>query len=686
VRRSVLAVVTALLCCFCVPAAAVAAVAAVPGHGRTETVLAGGWRFHLGDVAGAAAPGFDDGSWSPVSVPHTWNAADGADGGGNYRRDVGWYRTRLAVPAGDRRVFLQFDGANLVTDVYVDGRPAGRHEGGYSGFRFDITALAPAGRTVSVAVAVDNRKNAAVAPLDGDFTLFGGLYRDVKLVVADPVHVDALDYGGPGVSVRQKALTAAAADLEATTRVTNDTAAARRIPVRTVVRDAARRVVAVSAGAVTVGAGSTVPVTSWLRVRDPHRWNGGRDPYLYSVTAEVGGDAVTVPLGLRTFAADPARGFLLNGVPYPLHGVNTQLPSRPGRGAAVSAADVDADYALIAELGANAVRMAHYQHSPREYDLADRLGLVVWTEVPLVGFVTDSPAFTANAETQAHELVRQNANHPSVAMWGLGNEQYVSSPAANAVLAAAQAVFRADDPDRLTTYAHCCLSDTDALAGHADLTGYNRYYGWYVPGAANLGAWADDLHRADPGRRIAVSEYGAGASVRQHEQHPAPPVPGGHWHPEEYQAEVAEASWRAIEARPYLWGSFVWVMFDFASDGRNEGDRPGINDKGLVTDDRLTEKDAFYWYQANWSSRPVLHITSARDSVRTTTTTDVKVYAGTAPVSLSVNGVPLGTRVPGGHIAVWPGVALRPGPNVVQATSVQDGRLHTDTVTWTRQP
>ncbi|RSM38255.1 beta-galactosidase [Amycolatopsis balhimycina DSM 5908] len=648
-------------------------------------MLGGGWRFHLGDVTGAAAPGFDDTSWAPVTVPHTWNAADGADGGGNYRRDVGWYRTRLAVPAGDRRVFLQFDGANLVTDVYVDGRRAGRHEGGYSGFRFDVTALAPAGRTVSVAVAVDNRKNAGVAPLDGDFTLFGGLYRDVKLVVTDPVHVDALDYGGPGVSVRQRALTPAAADLEATTRVTNDTAVPRRIPVRTVVRDAARRVVAVSAGAVTVGAGSTVPVTSALRVRDPHRWNGVRDPSLYSVTAEVGGDAVTVPLGLRTFAADPVRGFLLNGVPYPLHGVNTQLPSRPDRGTAVPAADIDADYALIAELGANAVRMAHYQHSPREYDLADRLGLVVWTEVPLVGFVTDSPAFTANAETQAHELVRQNANHPSVAMWGLGNEQYVSSPAANAVLAAARAVFRADDPDRLTTYAHCCLSDTDALAGHADLTGYNRYYGWYVPGAANLGTWADDLHRADPGRRIAVSEYGAGASVRQHEQHPAPPVPGGHWHPEEYQAEVAETSWRAIEARPYLWGSFVWVMFDFASDGRNEGDRPGINDKGLVTGDRLTAKDAFYWYQANWSSRPVLHITSARDTVRTTATTDVKVYAGTAPVSLCVNGVPLGTRLPGDHIAVWSAVALNPGPNVVQATAVQNGHLHTDTVTWFRQ-
>ncbi len=679
-RRLVIAVVTALLCAFCVPVAT----AAPPGHPRGERVLATGWKFHLGDVPGAAAPEFDDSAWAQVSLPHTWNAADGADGGGNYRRDVGWYRTRLAVPAGDRRVFLQFDGANLVTDVYVGGRHAGRHEGGYSGFRFDITGLVPAGGSVPVAVAVDNRKNADVAPLDGDFTLFGGLYRDVRLVVTDPVHVDALDFGGPGVAVRQKALTPAAAELEATTRVTNDTPVTRRIPVRTVVRDRARRVVAAAATSVTVAPGGTVPVTSALRVRDPHRWNGVRDPYLYSVTAEVGGDAVSVPLGLRTFAVDPARGFLLNGVPYPLHGVNTQLPSRPDRGTAVPDAAIDADYALIAELGANAVRMAHYQHSPREYDLADRLGLVVWTEVPLVGFVTDSAAFTANAETQAHELVRQNTNHPSVAMWGLGNEQYVSSPASNAVLAAAQAVFRADDPDRLTTYAHCCLSDTDPLAGHADLTGYNRYYGWYLPGAANLGKWADDLHRADPDRRISVSEYGAGASVRQHEQHPAPPVPGGHWHPEEYQAEVAEASWRALEARPYLWGSFVWVMFDFASDGRNEGDRPGINDKGLVTDDRVTRKDAFYWYQANWSDRPVLHITSARDTVRTTATTDVKVYAGTAPVSLSVNGVPLGTRVPSDHIAVWPGVALQPGPNVVRVTSIQDGRRQTDTVTWTR--
>jgi len=260
-RRLLLVLVALLLCGFPVPAA----VAAAPGNDRTETVLATGWRFHLGDVPGAAAPDFDDAAWAPVSLPHTWNAADGSDGGGNYRRDVGWYRTRLAVPPGGRRVFLQFDGANLVTEVYVGGRRAGRHEGGYSGFRFDITGLAPAGRPVSVAVAVDNRKNADVAPLDGDFTLFGGLYRDVRLITTDPVHVDALDYGGPGVSVRQKALTAAAADLDVTTRVTNDTAVSRRIPVRTVVRDASGRVVAVSATAVTLGPGRTAPVSSPLR-------------------------------------------------------------------------------------------------------------------------------------------------------------------------------------------------------------------------------------------------------------------------------------------------------------------------------------------------------------------------------------------------------------------------------------
>ena len=660
-----------------------AAMAAPSGAPRVDRVLGAGWKFHLGDVAGAAAADFDDRSWQPVALPHTWNAADGADGGGNYRRDIGWYRTRLAVPRGEHRVYLQFDGANLVTDVYVGGRAAGRHEGGYSGFRFDITGLVRPGQPAVVAVAVDNRKNPGVAPLDGDFDLSGGLYRDVHLLVTDPVHIDALDYGGPGVSVRQSD---GGTNLAVTTRVTNDSAAPRNVRIETVVRDATGRPVATVDGRLTVAAGATVPATRTLHLARPHLWDGVRDPYLYSVTSLVsGGDAVTVPLGLRTFAVDPERGFFLNGRPYPLHGVNTQLPSRPDRGVAVTRADIDGDFALIHAMGANAVRMAHYQHSPAEYELADRLGLVVWTEVPLVGFVTDSPAFTANAEQQTRELIRQNYNHPSVAMWGLGNEQYVSSPASNHVLAALQDVVRADDPDRLSTYAHCCLSDTDPLAGHADLTGYNRYFGWYGPPVPGLGGWADTLHSAEPGRRIAVSEYGAGASISQHEQDPAQPVPGSHWHPEEYQAQLAEISLRAIEARPYLWGSFVWVMFDFASDGRNEGDHAGINDKGLVTSDRKTTKDAFSWYQANWSTEPVLHITSARDAVRTTTTTDVKVYANTGPVSLSVNGVPLGTKTPDDHVVTWPGVALAAGANVVRVAAIRDGHLVTDTVTWFRQ-
>jgi beta-galactosidase len=665
--------------------AAMAAPPASPASPRIDRPLDAGWKFHLGDVAGAADPGFDDATWSSVTLPHTWNAADGADGGGNYRRDVGWYRTRLVVPGGAHRSYLQFDGANLVTDVYVDGRHVGRHEGGYSGFRFDVTDFVRPGGAAVVAVAVDNRRDPGVAPLDGDFDLSGGLYRDVHLLVTGAVHVDALDYGGPGVYVRQSGIGAAGAELEMTTKVTNDSPRARAVRVRTDVRDARGRPVATVDGLVPVPAGATVPWTRSLHLTRPHLWDGVRDPYLYSVTSRVAGDEVTVPLGLRTFAVDPARGFFLNGRSYQLHGVNTQLPSRPDRGVAVTRPEIDGDYATIRDMGANAVRMAHFQHSPREYELADRYGLVVWTEVPMVGAVTGSAAFTANAEQQTRELVRQNFDHPSVAMWGLGNEQYSSTAVANRVLADLQDVVRAEDPDRLSTYAHCCLPDTDPLAGHADLTGYNRYYGWYGPAVPGLAAWADGLHAADPARPISVSEYGAGAGVAQHEQHPAPPVPASHWHPEEYQAQLAETSLRAIEERPYLWGGLVWVMFDFASDGRDEGDHAGINDKGLVTYDRKTTKDAFSWYQANWSAQPVLHITSARDAVRTTATTDVKVYANTGPVSLRVNGVPLGTRTADDHVVRWTDVALAPGANTVQVSAWRDGHPVTDTVVWYRQ-
>jgi beta-galactosidase len=432
---------------------------------------------------------------------------------------------------------------------------------------------------------------------------------------------------------------------------------------------------------VVVVAGTTVAVAQPVAVHRPRLWRGQEDPYLYRVRVSVGADAVSVPLGIRTVAVDPDRGLLLNGRPLAVRGVNMHA-MRPGKGYAISDADTDADVAMVEEMGANAIRLAHYQHPQRVYDLADRHGLVLWTEIPLLGSLTASEGFLANARTQLLELIRQNQHHPSVVVWGAGNELYTNSPDANRLLGELASTIAEEDPERPSSYAFCCFNEADPMAEHTATIGHNLYFGWYYGTPPDMGSWADRMHASFPDRRIAVSEYGAGASTVHQENPPRQPDPAGEFHPEEWQASYHEGNWRELRSRQFLWGTFVWVMFDFASDGRDEGDRPGLNDKGLVTADRKTRKDAFYWYQANWSPKPVVHVTAARDTPRFSATTDVKVYANTAEVSLTVNGVRLGTRAPSDHVATWTGVTLRPGRNTVVATS---GGV-ADRVTWWLDP
>lgn len=659
--------------------------------GRQQASLNEGWRFQKGDTADAPVVAFDPKDWLKVTLPHTFNGADGADGGGYYR-GPGWYRREFftADGAAPGRYFLQFDGAALVADVYLNGQRVGRHEGGYAAFRFDVTARVRPGRNV-VAVRVDNSASPHIAPLGGDFTVFGGLYRGVSLIRTPLLHVDALDHGGPGVYATTVSMTPERATVRVTTRVRNDAPAARRTRVTTRILDAEGGLVAQASSVKPLAAGATTPVEQTLTIDKARAWNGRKDPYLYAVAATVAGveggetDAVRVPLGLRTTRIDPDKGFFLNGEHLAVHGVNLHL-DRPGVGLAVSDDDVAEDFRLMEAMGANGLRLVHFQHPAKAYDLADRAGLVVWTEIPFNSKVGYEPEFLANLEQQLRELIRQTYNHPSVVVWGLGNEVYAADEATNQALAALHALAKAEDPSRPTVYAHCCASDTDRLTTHTDLIGYNRYYGWYPDKGETIGTWADGVHRETPGRAMAVSEYGAGASIL-HQQDPArrPETTAG-FHPEHYQALYHEKNWRDLRDRPFIWASFVWVGFDFASDGRNEGDRPGVNDKGLVSHDRRTPKDAYYWYQANWTTEPMVYITHRRQVMRTAPRADIKVYSNRPEASLTVNGVAVGTAPVQDHVAVWPDVALRPGVNriAVQAGVGAEARL--DAVEWVYDP
>jgi beta-galactosidase len=659
---------------------------------RSDTLLGDGWRFSKGDAPGAEAAAFDDAGWESVSVPHTYNALDGQDGGGDYYRGVAWYRRRFQAPAdmSGRRAFLGFDAASTRADVYLNGVLLGSHSGGFSAFRFDASAALVPGENV-LAVKVDNGATPDVPPLQADFTFFGGLYRDVHLTITNDLHLDLLDHGSSGVALKTTNVSAAAADLSARVRVTNSGTAAQGADVVLSVLDESGASVATLSTSASVPPGETLELPLSGTIDSPHLWQGRSDPYLYSARVELASagtpvDSLTQPLGFRSFSVDPALGFILNGAAYDLHGVNRHQ-DRLGRGWAIGKAEHDEDMAQIVELGATAIRLAHYQHADYFYELCDRMGLLVWAEIPLVDATTDSPAFTENARQQLTELIRQSQNHPSIVVWGIGNEQRMNDAASNALLGSLAELVRAEDESRLSAYAHCCGSDTSPLTQHSDLIGYNYYFGWYMGNYNQLGEWADGLHLTQPGLRIALSEYGAGGSVVQHEDPPRQPSPTALVHPEEYQAALHEASWLALAARPFIWGKFVWNMFDFASDGRNEGDTPGRNDKGLVTYDRQTKKDAFYWYKANWSSEPLAYITSRRFVERTTETVDVKVYSNLDSVALSVNGAPVGEPQPVvDHRARWTAVPLALGDNRIEALATGSaGQSTSDSVSWTRR-
>jgi beta-galactosidase len=667
----------------------------VPVTERRQVDLDGGWRFRRADVPDGQRTDLDDSGWDAVSLPHTWNVPDGTDGGNNYYRGAGWYR-RNYTPSSTftgKRLWLEFDGADTVTDVWVDGTPLGRHTGGYARFRFDATAALTPAREHVIAVRVSNAPDPDVPPLSADYTFFGGLYRSVRLWVTDPLGVDLLDDAGPGMYLRQRAVTAESATVEVTARVANRGDRPRRVTVHTAVADAAGRTVAeVTTAPQPLPAGAAEPAAASITVPRPRLWQGKADPYLYRVTAQVRDadtgavtDTTTQPLGLRTITVDPATGLFLNGRHLALHGVNRHQDVA-GRGWALTSADQRTDFDIMDEMGVNALRTAHYQQDQQVYDLADERGYLVWTEIPLVNSIGGSPAFRANAQQQLRELIRQNYNHPSVAFWGIGNEQHADNAPTNTLLADLAKQVTDEDPDRLSTYAHN-YGIGNAISMHTQVTGYNRYYGWYSDNYTDFAGWVDNLHRTYPQRRIAISEYGAGGGVSQHQENPPRPVPGSTWHPEEYQALFHEAYWTAIAARPYIWGSFVWNMFDFAVDSRREGDTPGRNDKGLVSYDRIIRKDAFYWYRANWTTTPFVHLTGARWTARTEPVTTVKVYGTADSVRLLVNGVQVGGPVTAAnHIFTWPDVTLAPGPNTVEVVGTAAGATFTDTATWTLSP
>lgn len=664
---------------------------------REQVALTSDWKFHQGSLPeDASTVAFDDSQWEKIALPHTWNARDGQDGGGYYRGD-GWYRLRFPVSSAwvRRQIYLEFDGANRTAEVFLNGSRLGEHRGGFARFRFDATPLINFDGDNVLAVRVNNGEDDNVAPISGDFTQFGGLYRGVSLLVTDRVQIETLDHASPGVFVRSLKVTPAAAELEVRVKLANRESGTRDVEVRVTILDATGTAAAAVRAVEPLAAKSRGEVSQRVSLVRPHLWDGLRDPYLYQVRTEVlvdgtVRDALDQPLGVRFFSVDPDQGFSLNGRPMELRGVNRHQ-DRDGMGWAIGEAQELEDMALILEMGCNAVRTSHYQQSPLWYDLANGKGVIVWTEIPFVNDVVDTPEFFDNCREQLRELIRQNYNQPSILFWGIGNETFVRDKALTAadtndrLLRELAAVVREEDSTRLSTYAS--NGDvTEKRATFTDVVGFNHYFGWYHDAPEDFFPWLDQQHTLRPDLKIAMSEYGAGANPNQHEEPARNPIPDGPWHPEEWQAHFHEVYWQGLAQRPWVWAKFIWCMFDVASDGRDEGGLPGHNDKGLVTLDRKTKKDAFFWYKANWSNAPVLYITSRRFTPRTQAGTTVKIYSNASTVELSVNGETRGKQTSGNHIFLWPGIVLAKGENRITAQAERNGQTLTDECTWTYVP
>lgn len=724
---------------------------------RAVTSLNQDWKFVQDDTLSEQDALANDGDgWSDVSLPHTWNATDAAQTAQtsptstSYKRGKGWYRLEFNSTGANATQWLQFDGASIVADVWLNGEKLGQHKGAFTTFRFDVTDKLKPGQNVLLvktdnSAAASNTSLTAIAPLSGDFNMSGGLYRGVSLIsTLDKAHFalneavaskdtsgnEVTEYvAGSGVYARTTSITNGNATVNVLARLKNSSAIDGSFIVQASLLEADGKTLkkSVQKKDIYIKAGADNEASVDLNVDQAHLWQGVADPYLYKLVVELKNsagstiDKVVQEFGIRQMSFDPNKGFFLNGESTPLHGVNMHQDYL-GKAWAISPADTDESLALIKEIGANTIRLAHYPHAAYTLQQADKLGLVAMAEVPFVnasslitanGCTADpeTTGFSANARLQLQELIRQQYNHASIGLWSVGNEistfgDYCGQTTANnnvvALLKSLHTLAKAEDPGRNTTVAaqitrsgDTVLADKTSVAGITDTFSVNRYFQWYYgTSETQVADHLDSLHAQNPTQAIGVSEYGAGAAMTHHTDN----VYGGRvcnrdatsaaricYQPEGYAGYVHEKQYAGMVGKEYVYGTYVWNMFDFGSGIRHEGDIGATNTKGLVTFDRKIKKDPFFFYKANWTSEPVTYIASRRYTQRAYPVTDIKLYSNADSVTLSVNGATIGTKSAADcpmKVCEFKNVNLVAGTNSISAVGSHAGKTVTDAVSW----
>ncbi|SCD21401.1 Beta-galactosidase [Proteiniphilum saccharofermentans] len=629
-----------------------------------------------------------------VDLPHTWNAQDALSGKQDYHRGVGNYRKKLSIgeELKGKRLYLRFEGANTVTNLFINQNHVGEHRGGYGAFVFDITEYVDYGKENEILVRVNNALQLDIMPLVGDFNFYGGIYRDVYFIITEEQHISLTDYASPGVYLIQDKVSKESADVTARIKLSNY-ANAQNATLTLNIYDGIKNILT-KQKEIQLQQGENLQEEISFSINKPRLWNGKQDPFSYraeivlSMNGEVK-DKVTQSLGLRYYHVDADKGFFLNGEHIKLKGI-CRHQDRAEVGNALHPMHHDEDMEIILEMGTNAMRLAHYPQATYFYDLADKNGLIVWAEIPFIGpggyaeqGYVNQPSFRENGKEQLIELIRQHYNHPSICMWGLYNELKTEGDNPEEYVAELNALAHKEDPTR-PTVAASFLGDDNNLNRQSDLVGWNKYYGWYGGSFSDMAIWGDRIHGNFPEYKIAISEYGAGASIYHQQEEVKAGSASGWWHPENWQTAYHIGNWKAINERPFIWGSFIWNLFDFGAAHRTEGDRPGINDKGLVTFDRKVKKDAFFFYKANWNKEePFVYIADRRHTNRTNTKTTVTVFTNLPEAELWINGKSMGKQKANTYATIiWENISLEKGRNNIEVKADSAKHLYTDFTEW----
>lgn len=676
-----------------------------------------------------------EGKWQLVNLPHTWNANDmqtkeikSGSLGKNERFYTGdaYYRKSFVPETAwkGKRIFIRFEGVNTNTEVYVNNQPlptkegknditydntkrngnynfVGRHQGGYSAFVFELTNMLQFGKENEILVKVNNEATPQVIPVNHTlFPMYGGIYRPVELIVTDDIHIAVNDFAAKGIYITQKNVSKKTADVAVKIKIDNKSGKKQPIELLTTVFEKDGSIKAKQSTQYTLLPQGRQTVTQQILVKSPHLWQGLDDPYLYKVVTQIKKnnqviDEVTAPLGLRKFELRTGEGFFLNDIKYPLYGV-CRHQDRLGKGSALSNADHDEDLAIIKEMGATSIRLAHYQQSEYFYSKCDSMGLVIWAEIPFVNRVTTLE--DNNAQQQLKELIRQNFNHPSIYIWGMHNEVYSPSAYTVELTTKLNDLAKSEDPDRYTVSVSGYNVIDHPVNNNADVQGINHYFGWYNGELENksdkeddVASWAKRISEEFKDYRIIFSEYGAEAIPEDQAEEVG--NFGNQWSnpsffPEEYATKFHEVHWGVISKSPIFLGSYVWNTFDFATPITALNVNPR-NYKGLVSFDRKLKKDGFYWYKANWSKEPVLYITQRRMINRGNEITPITVYSNRGEPTLIINGQTIkGAKIGQTNVHyIFENVKLKLGKNTVEAKVIQkDGKVLTDTIEWNYDP